>query len=375
MADFPSALELTEALVRFDTINPPGDEQACADHLGRLLEGAGFKVAPHAFAPGRTSLIASLPGRGDKAPICFTGHIDTVPLGSRPWSKDPFAGEVAEGRLYGRGTSDMKAGVAAFVCAGAHLAGLGEPEAGILFVITAGEETGCEGADHMAKAGVLSRAGAIVVAEPSSNYPYIGHKGALWLEVETHGVTAHGSMPEHGENAIYKAAHALTKLEDFDFNIAPHGILGRASLNVGTIEGGLNINSVPDRTAFTIDIRSIPGQPHHEVIEGLGAYLGPEARLRPIMDVEGISTPADHPWMQEVYEIMTPYLGARPEPRGATYFTDAAYLTPAMGNAPTVILGPGEPQMAHQTDEYCLIERIDQAREAFETITRRWCGL
>jgi len=178
-----SALELTQALVRFDTINPPGNERLCAEHLGSILNDAGFAVSYHEFAETRTSLVARIGGDADAKPLCFTGHIDTVPLGAAPWSVDPFAADIADGKLYGRGTSDMKSGVAAFVVAAIRLARELETGPGMVLIITAGEETGCEGAYHLAGLGnVLGDAGAIVVAEPSSNLPFIGHKGALWLK-------------------------------------------------------------------------------------------------------------------------------------------------------------------------------------------------
>src|SRR5678816_2675987 len=103
-----TALELTRELLRFDTVNPPGQERACAEHLGQLLENAGFTVRSYEYAPGRTSLIARLGGSSDRAPLCFVGHMDTVPLGAMRWTHDPFAGEIVDGRLYGRGSTDMK---------------------------------------------------------------------------------------------------------------------------------------------------------------------------------------------------------------------------------------------------------------------------
>jgi succinyl-diaminopimelate desuccinylase len=373
MVSAPSAVELTRELIRFNTINPPGNERPCAQHLGRLLEAAGFTVAYHEFADTRTSLVARLDGRGDRLPLCFTGHIDTVPLGAASWSVDPFAGEIKEGRLYGRGSSDMKSGVAAFVVAALRLMTDLRKKAGVVFVITAGEETGCEGAFHLAGlGGVLGRAGAIVVAEPTANYPYVGHKGALWLKARTRGVTAHGSMPERGVNAVYKAARAITKLEDFDFNVARHSILGKPTLNVGTVRGGMNINSVPDLAEIGIDIRTIPGQNHLRLRESLQSYLGADVDVEATIDVESVWTDPKHEWVGEVFDVMTPLLGSALESRTATYFTDAAALTPAYGAPPTVILGPGEPTLAHQTDEYCMVERIEQAVEAYAELIGRW---
>jgi len=139
-------VELTRTLVAFDTINPPGNERPCAEYLGKLLDAAGFAVSYHEFDDTRTSLVARIGGSNDVPPLCFTGHIDTVPLGAAPWSVDPFAGEISDGKLYGRGTSDMKSGVAAFVVACTQLADDLARGPGVVLVITAGEETGCEGA-------------------------------------------------------------------------------------------------------------------------------------------------------------------------------------------------------------------------------------
>lgn len=376
MSGAGSAIELTQRLIRFNTVNPPGDERPCARHVGHLLEAAGFSISYHEFADRRTSLVARIGGSADKPPLCFTGHLDTVPLGSTPWSSDPFAAETANGKLYGRGSSDMKSGVAAIVCAMLELAPKLQRSPGVVLVITAAEETGSEGAYQLAQMrDVLGEAGAIVVAEPTANYPFVGHKGALWLKAFTRGVTAHGSMPERGVNAIYKAVRAVDKLERFDFKMSPHTVLGLPTLNVGTIHGGMNINSVPDLAEIGLDIRTIPGQNHNVLCSHLRAYLGDEVELSPTVDVSSLWTDPADPWVQQVFTTMAPLLGESPLPRSASYFTDGAVLAPAYGGPPTVILGPGEPALAHQTDEYCLVDRIEQAVEANLLITKAWCEL
>ncbi len=368
------ALELTRELLRFNTINPPGEERACAQHVGGLLEAAGFTIAYYEFADRRTSLVARLGGSSDTRPLCFTGHVDTVPLGAQPWQRDPFAGETAGGRMYGRGSSDMKSGVAAFVVAALRLAPHLGGTPGLELVVTAGEEISCQGARDLVRRGdALGRAGAIVVAEPTDNRPLVGHKGVLWLRARATGVTAHGSMPERGVNAIYKAARAVTRLEQLQFDVTPHPVLGAPTLNVGTIGGGLNFNSVPDAATIGIDIRTIPAQAHATVIAWLAEYLGDEVTLEPVNDSPGIWTDPFDPWVRQVFDIVTPVLGAPPEVRAAPYGTDASALTPASLGAPTVILGPGELALAHQTDEYCLTERVEQAVHMYIEIARRWC--
>lgn len=362
---------LTQELVRIDTVNPTSPESRAAELLARLLEEGGFAVARHEFAPGRTSLVARH-GPGLRAPLCLAGHVDTVPLGAAPWTHDPFGGEIAGGKLYGRGASDMKSGVAAIVCAALDAA-RADPGVELAVVLVAGEETGCEGSAHLARtAGALGRAGALVVAEPTGNRPYVGHKGALWLEARTRGVTAHGSMPERGVNAIYRAARAVARLEGYRFAVPADPLLGSPTLNVGTIRGGLNVNSVPDAAAFTVDVRTTPALPNDEARAALAGLLGPEVELGTIMDVGSLRADPGHPWVREVFELAGPRLERPPGLESAPYFTDASVLTPAFGGAPTVILGPGEVHLAHQTDEWCLVSRIEEATEMYRELARRW---
>jgi succinyl-diaminopimelate desuccinylase len=373
MTQYPDAVALTRKLLSFDTINPPGNEEACAAYVGTLLEAAGFRVDYAAFAPTRTSLVARIGRDTGKPPLGFTGHIDTVPLGAAKWKQDAFGASLEGGRLYGRGASDMKSGVAAFVVAALALAERLREGPGVTLVITADEECGCGGAAFLAKqTNLLGTVGALVVGEPTGNYPLVGHKGALWLEARTTGVTAHGSMPERGDNAIFKAARAVDDLRKFDFGIDPHPLMGRPTLNVGTLHGGLNINSVPDSATIGVDIRTIPGQDHRQLREKLGHALGPDVELVPIVDVEAIYSNPDEPWLQHVFAVAERQLGERPAPRTATYFTDAAVLNDVYRDIPICVLGPGEPHLAHQTDEFCLVDRVEQSVAIYSDLMREW---
>ena len=197
------AISLTRALLRFDTVNPPGRERDCARHAGGMLQEWGFTVDYHEFEDRRTSVIARLGGSDRKAPLCLTGHLDVVPLGASKWSRDPFAGETDGDRLYGRGSTDMKAGVAAMLLAARSFRGKLRDAPGVVLVLTAAEEGGCIGSQHLAALPkLLGKAGAIVVGEPTSNYPCVGHKGSIKFHAAFRGVGAHGSMPELGVNAI-----------------------------------------------------------------------------------------------------------------------------------------------------------------------------
>ncbi len=369
------AIELTRTLVRFDTINPPGNEAACTAHLQGILAAAGFACEIVPLAAGRPNLVARIGGGGGRPPIAFTGHTDTVPLGLQPWSVAPHGAELKDGKVFGRGTSDMKSGVAAFVAAAVGMAPRLAGTPGVILYITAGEETGSEGAFVLARRGMKGEAGALVVAEPTSNRPLCGHKGALWLKARTRGVTAHGSMPDKGVNAVYKAARVISRLEEFDFNVARHAVMGSPSLNVGFVHGGLNVNSVPDQAEVGIDIRSIPGMRHGPLREQLASYLGADAEVTAFVDVESVWTDPATPWMQQVFAVSEAVDGVEPVVETAPYFTDASALTPALGGVPTVILGPGPAHMAHQTDEFVEVARIDAAVDIYRRLIASWCGV
>jgi len=367
----PDAISLTKALLRFDTVNPPGRERDCARYAGAMLQDWGYAVDYFDFQEGRTSVVARAGGSDKKAPLCLTGHLDVVPLGARAWTRDPFAGETDGDRLYGRGASDMKAGVAAILLAArAHAKSLAKTP-GIVVVLTAAEEGGCIGSAQLAQTRLLGRAGAMIVGEPTSNYPLVGHKGSIKFNARFRGISAHGSMPELGVNAIYKAARALSKLENFDFDTKPHPIMGKPTLNVGTIEGGNTVNAVPDAASIGVDIRTVPGMDHAALLKRIRASLA-EAELDVFSDLKPVWTAPEQEWVQRVFEICRPYLAEPPAARTAPYMTDAANLLKVYAGAPTVVLGPGEAAMAHQTDEYASQERIRQSVAIYEALIRDW---
>ena len=369
-------MSLTRDLIRFRTINPPGEEEACARHLGCLLESAGFACHYVMMGDGRANLIARIGGRTDRLPLAFTGHIDVVPLGARAWTMDPFGAETGGGKIYGRGASDMKSGVAAFVAAAIDAAPRLAAGPGAVLIITAGEETGCTGAHHIVATArdLLGRAGALVVAEPTSNRPFVGHKGALRLKVTARGITAHASMPDQGVNAIMKATRAIAKLDDFDFNVARHPVMGAPTLNVGWMHGGMNINSVPDLSETGLDIRTIPAQTHAAIEQQVANFLGTEVEVSILDEAVPIWTEPSIAWVQRVFAAVQSVSGEAPSVGAAPYFTDASALTPAFGGIPTVVLGPGPAAMAHQTDEYCEIAAIEAHKDICLKLIDDWDG-
>lgn len=357
-------VDLTRKLISFDT-TAQMTEKKCADSLAGLLRKEKFDVKCFDLEPGRTNIIAEFPGSKKGFPLCFTGHIDVVPFGDVPWTKKPLGAQIVGDKLYGRGSSDMKSGVAAMISAAVAATSSGKLKRGIKLVITAAEEESCRGSKFMYENKILKGgASAIIVCEPSSNYPYAGHKGSFWVKISFKGVSAHGSMPEKGVNAIYKAAEAALKLRDLKF-AEKNKILGKATVNVGKIEGGVNYNLVPDHAAIYVDIRSIPELSHKKILAEIKKIADKDAVFDIVDDNCGfVSDPSD-PWIKQVFGIYRKYSSEKPVPKGLTYFTDAVSLKKAYGNPPTIIMGPGEPAQAHKTDEFCYVSKIREAAELY----------
>ncbi|VTU37640.1 putative succinyl-diaminopimelate desuccinylase [Variovorax sp. PBS-H4] len=361
------AVALCSRLIEFDTSNPPGDEAGCAGFLGRTLADAGFEVAEHSFGPRRVNLVARKPGARATRSLCFVGHLDVVPAGAMPWRHPPFRATQEGGRLYGRGSCDMKSGVAAFVVAAMRSAAqLGE-DASLTLVFPGGEETGCEGSSALVRSGVdLTGFDGIVVAEPTDNKPLLGHKGALWLRARARGVAAHGAMPHIGVNAAVKAAHMVLRLQDFCADMPAHPVLGSPTLSIGKVRAGHAVNVVPDFAEIDVDLRTTPGLDHDTLRRRVLEELAPDIDdIETIVSMSSVFTDPRSPWVQEVFEIVRQETGRTPGHETASYFTDASALSMAVGGAPIVILGPGSPRLMHQTDEYCETRQIFEAERIY----------
>lgn len=371
MSDIIDALDLTRKMIGFDTINPPGQELRCIEFIADALDGYGFEIDIFTYDEGRANLVARLAATapGGLLPLVFSGHVDTVPLGRGEWTTPPFDGMVRDGRLYGRGASDMKSGIAAFIVAARRLARRPTRNADILLIISSGEETGCEGVLRLVGDGSLDGAfGAMIVAEPTDARPMLGHKGALWLSLITSGVTAHGSMPQTGVNAVVGAARLIERLLQFDFGVEAHPVMGSPTLNIGTIHGGMNINSVPDQAIVGVDIRTVAGLSTGETLSSLRRFVGEDVQIEPIISMDCVFTDIDAPFIRMVYSTIETMTGSAPAPATASYFSDASVLTKAFGSPPTLIMGPGAMAMAHQADEYCEIEKLYFCVDAFTRI-------
>jgi succinyl-diaminopimelate desuccinylase len=365
----PDEILLTKELLSFNTINPPGNEMEVAQFVGKLLLENGFEVSYHEYEENRLHLVAEKGVSGEAAPLVFSGHFDTVALGKKPWSEDPFSGVIKGDRIYGRGSSDMKGGLAAMTVAAIEATRTTTPMGGIRMIFTSGEELGCQGINQLVKSSAeLGKARAVIVGEPTANHPAIAHKGALYLNASTKGKTAHSSMPELGDNAVYKAARAVVRIEKLQFHAENDLLLGLPTINVGKFRGGMNINSVPDHAEFTIDIRSTTMTSHQSLLERLKRELGDEVVLETLVDHKPVSNSESGPFIQMVYEVCGIDGKSSSGPKSLPYLTDGSVLQAFYGGVPTIILGPGEPALAHQTDEYCSIKKIKQSVAIYKSI-------
>ena len=362
-------IDLTRDLIRFDTCNPPGNEKAIAEFCGTLLSQHGFAVKYIPFADDRLNVIAEKGISASEDPIVLTGHFDTVPPGQKAWQEKPFGGDVHDGKVYGRGSSGMKSGLAALICAAIGTTDSENPPGGVRLVLTASEEIGCQGARQLVGSGQeLGKARALVVAEPTGNIPVTGHKGALFVNATTTGVTAHSSMPELGVNAVYKAARAITRIEKMKFDVPEDPLLGMPTVNVGMIRGGMNANSVPDHAAFTIDIRTTTRLATKDAFDLLKDLIVREVSLESFVDLNAVFTAESDPFIQLVYQACGISSEMPGFPKALPYVTDGAVLQPYYNDVPTVILGPGEAEQAHQTDEFCYVEKVKSAVEIYTKI-------
>jgi succinyl-diaminopimelate desuccinylase len=379
MIDERELFGILSELVRMRTVNPPGDERPAAERVGQWLESWGFQTALVPYGEGRAHVVGRRRGEGGAPGLLLSGHLDVVPPGQVPWQHDSFGADVEEGILYGRGSCDMKGGVAAFLAAAAATARSGERLRGDLVVAcSADEETGCRGADALVEQPLFDGLGSVLIAEPSDLQLFVAEKGAFWLEVTLLGQTAHGSMPERGENAVAAMADFVAGLKDlFPADRVPDPLLGRPTLNVGTIAGGVKINVVPDRCTVALDMRTVPGDDHAVIRSEIEARLARLAQGRPrlraevetLIDRSPVSCPADTALAGALRAAVAAETGEVPTTGGVPYFTEACVFVPRLGT-PMVICGPGDPTLAHQPDEHVALAQVAQAARVYRRVIR-----
>lgn len=366
-------MRFCQELVRIKSVNPPGDELLVAEYVASILKKAGLEVELISHSTTRASVLARLRSSRKIPALLFNGHLDTVPVGTEKWIHDPFEAEIAEGRIWGRGTADMKGGLAALMVAVKTLAEVRASLRGdLILAATAGEETDSLGATSIATRPDLGPVQAVVIPEPSSNDIYVAEKGALWLELSTQGKTAHGSMPDLGQNAIMMMVTLVNELQSLVIPYKEHPLLGGFTQSVNTITGGVKTNVVPDGCSVTVDMRTVPGQDHRGIVRQIEDLIvslsrrmpGFKALVRVINDRIPLETSPEEPVVQNFAQAVAEITGERPVPKGVCYYTDAVAFVPTL-KIPMIICGPGDARLAHQPNECVEVSKLVQAAQIY----------
>ncbi len=358
--------ELAAALVRIDSVNPalvPGGagETEIAGFVASWLHDAGLEVEIVEPVAGRPSVVGTARGRGGGRSLLLNAHLDTVGVAGM---QDPFGADVTDGRLYGRGSYDMKGALAAALLAAADASHLGLA-GDVIVTAVADEELGSLGTEAVVE---HVSADAAIVCEPTDLTVAIAQRGFTGFEIETRGVAAHGSRPDLGVDAIALMGPVLVALEELGRRLQAgrrHPLVGSASLHASLIEGGHELSTYPARCVLTGERRTLPGESLGEVERELHAAAG-EAEVRLLVAREPFEIDEGHALVQAVLAA-----AGQTEPAGVLFWTDAA-LTAAAG-IPTVLFGPAG-EGAHAAVEWVEIASLERCREVYVATAAALCA-
>jgi acetylornithine deacetylase/succinyl-diaminopimelate desuccinylase-like protein len=357
--------ELAAALVRIDSVNPAliagaAGEGEAARFVSSWLERAGLEVEVVEPVAGRPSVIGVARGTGSGRALLLNAHLDTVGVQAM---EAPFDAHVEDGRLYGRGSYDMKGALAAAMLAVADAAALGL-SGDVILTAVADEEVASLGTEAVLGSVV---ADAAIVCEPTELQVAIAHRGFAGFEIETHGVAAHGSRPDLGVDAIAKMGHVLVALEDLDRRLQTgrrHPLVGTGSLHASLIEGGQEFSSYPARCLLSGERRTLPGETAAEIEADLRVAAG-DAEVRLLVSREPFEADEGHELVREVKAAAGVSSAV-----GVPFWTDAALV--AAAGIPAVLFGPvGEG--AHAAVEWVDVSSLERCREVYAAVATAIC--
>lgn len=365
-------LRLASDLVRIPSENPPGQEAEVAAFLVRYFRDIGFEPTVQEITPGRPNVMVQLEGQEPGPHLIFNGHTDVVPPGPG-WSLDPYGAEVRDGRLYGRGSADMKGGVAAMIEAALTVAQSSPFRGTITLAMVADEEEGGGGTRHAVQQGL--RGDWAIIPEPTDLRPVIAHKGDFNFYITVHGEAAHGSVPDQGINAIYGAGKLLTAIQELNHRLSnqSHALVGSPTVSVGTIRGGEITCMVPSECRIAVDRRLIPGEDPADVITEMETLLADLARADPTFKADMVTpiqalpmeVSPDLPVVRALRSASERMVGVDPGVFGWSATCDASILAQE-ADTPTVIFGPGSiDRAAHRPDESVSIEELNTCAQIY----------
>ncbi|RZL83546.1 MAG: ArgE/DapE family deacylase [Rhodococcus sp. (in: high G+C Gram-positive bacteria)] len=373
-------IQLLRELISIDSVNPdlvPGaaGESAIADFVSTWFTHHGFTVDRLESTPGRPSIVAIAAGSGGGRSLMFNGHLDTVTLAG--YDGDPLAPILEDGKMFGRGTFDMKAGVAAMMIAAADVAA--RPHAGdILVALVADEEYASAGTEEVLR---HYTADAAIVSEPTHEEIVLAHRGFAWFDVTIHGVAAHGSRPDLGIDAIAKAGRFLTGLDEFAHKLARtpgHPTLGSGNIHASIITGGEEISSYPAQCTISVERRTVPGESSKTVEAELREILDSikagdpqfEYSITPGLERNPFSVPSENHLVQTILPIVERVTGKPPVLRGEPYWTDAALLLDA--GIPGLLFGV-DGGGAHAATEWIEIDSLARVTQILTDTAASFC--
>ncbi len=371
---------LTAELVAIDSTNPdlvPGGagEAEIARFVADWLESAGLDVELHELSPSRANVIAVARGSGSGRTLMLNAHMDVVGAGGMG---EPWTPRIDGTRLYGRGAYDMKASLAAVMLAGREATRL-DLRGDVIVTAVADEEYASIGVQDVIR---HISADAAIVAEPTGLDLCVAHKGFVWLEVETRGVAAHGSLPEEGVDAIAKMGPVLTGLADLDRELRSrpgHPLLGPSSIHASLIRGGQELSTYPARCLLSVERRTIPGETIAEVEGQIAAMLAEagaadssfQAEQRMLLVRDPFSVGLEQPIVDLAQRHLARATGRDPEITGAGGWMDSAFL--AAAGIPTVIFGP-DGVGAHADVEWVDLVSATRTADALLEIIAEFCA-
>lgn len=374
-------IELLQKMIRADSVNPPANTSRCAGVLLDLLEAEGIPAEPVEGQPGLVNVVATLAGDRPGKRLILNGHIDTVPAGEG-WTVDPFGGDLRDGCIWGRGSCDMKSGVAAMLMAMVELKRSGAGFAGeIQFQAVADEETGSRwGTLHLIEQGYCDGASFAICTEPTSNRVELGNRGLRWIDVTVSGAASHAGRPQLGVNAVAAAAEIIGRIQALEFDRRDERFeIPAPSISVTTIQGGHTVNVIPDRCIFSVDRRMLPGETEDQVLVELESVIAPVRSVSQGIEIEVNVRPGcwdpytispDEPVAVAAIDAARTVLGRETEVSYKAACTDASHLATRAG-IPTVLLGPGNERLSHKPDERIAVESLVTGTAIYARMLRK----
>jgi succinyl-diaminopimelate desuccinylase len=374
-------IHLLQALVRIDSQNPPGIELPVAEFIYQYLKEHGIDASFTWPAPDRPNVKAVLKGsRGTGRKLLYNGHLDVVPVGGG-WTKPPFGAVIEDGKLFGRGSADMKAGVAAMIYAAVVLKRMGAPFSGeLILYFNVDEERSNLGIKHFVKEDIT--ADFAVISEPTDLDACIGHKGVSRYRVQTRGEAGHTAVVRNPDNSIYKMIRLVAALEQLSHQVKlrTHPLLGQSSLTVAQINGGTAPNIVPAHTIIEIDRRLMPGETSDmalaelkETLNRIAAQESFEFEVEQYQHLSPYIIATEHELVQTALATACAITGENKRAKSFEASAEAPFFAVDKG-IPTLILGPGSLLQAHTADEFVLVEEAEKSARIYIALAMKLLG-